>query len=82
MILLSFFILGFIVIWRAGVKSAYKAQVKKEQNKRIPTFLEEMKTFVAEENGAFNAVTGCHDDLVSAFWLAIQAMKNGFWYPF
>lgn len=44
--------------------------------------LEEMKTFVAEENGAFNAVTGCHDDLVSAFWLAIQAMKNGFWYPF
>lgn len=44
--------------------------------------LEEMKTFVAEENGSFNAVTGCHDDLVSAFWLAIQAMKNGFWYPF
>ena len=40
-----FFILGFIVIWRAGVKSAYKAQVKKEQNKRIPTFLEEMKTY-------------------------------------
>ena len=26
--------------------------------------LEEMKTFVAEENGSFNAVVGCHDDLV------------------
>lgn len=44
--------------------------------------LEEMKTFVAEENGAFNAVVGTHDDLVSAMWLCIQGMKNGFWYPF
>lgn len=44
--------------------------------------LEEMKTFVAEENGSFNAVVGCHDDLVSAFWLCIQGMKSGFWYPF
>lgn len=44
--------------------------------------LEEMKTFVAEENGSFNAVIGCHDDLVSAFWLCIQGMKSGFWYPF
>lgn len=44
--------------------------------------LEEMKTFVAEENGAFNAVVGSHDDLVSALWLCIQGFKNGFWYPF
>ena len=44
--------------------------------------LEEMKTFVAEENGSFNAVIGSHDDLVSAMWLCIQGFKNGFWYPF
>lgn len=44
--------------------------------------LEEMKTFVAEDNGAFNAVTGSHDDLISAMWLCIQGAKNGFWYPF
>lgn len=44
--------------------------------------LEEMKTFVAEDNGAFNAIIGCHDDLISAMWLCIQGAKNGFWYPF
>ena len=44
--------------------------------------LEEMKVFVAEDNGAMNAVTGSHDDLISAFWLCIQGVKNGFWYPF
>ena len=44
--------------------------------------LEEMKTFVSEGNGSFNAVVGCHDDLVSAFWLCIQGAKSGFWYPF
>lgn len=44
--------------------------------------LEEMKTFVAEDNGAFNAVSGQHDDLISSCWLCIQGMKNGFWYPF
>lgn len=44
--------------------------------------LEEMKVFVAEDNGAFNAVSGAHDDLVSSFWLCIQGYKNGFWYPF
>lgn len=44
--------------------------------------LEEMKVFVAEDNGAFNAVSGSHDDLVSSFWLCIQGYKNGFWYPF
>lgn len=44
--------------------------------------LEEMKVFVAEDNGSFNAVTGSHDDLISAMWLSIQGMKHGFWYPF
>lgn len=44
--------------------------------------LEEMKVFVAEDNGSFNAVSGSHDDLVSSFWLCIQGFKNGFWYPF
>ena len=44
--------------------------------------LEEMKTFVAEDNGAFNAIVGCHDDRISACWLAIEGAKNGFWYPF
>ena len=44
--------------------------------------LEEMKVFVAEDNGAFNAVSGSHDDLISAMWLCIQGAKNGFWYPF
>ena len=44
--------------------------------------LEEMKVFVAENNGAFNAIVGCHDDRISACWLAIEGTKNGFWYPF
>lgn len=44
--------------------------------------LEEMKVFVAEDSGAFNAVSGSHDDLVSSFWLCLQGFKNGFWYPF
>lgn len=44
--------------------------------------LEEMKTFIAEEKGSFNAVVGSHDDLISAMWLCIQGMKQGFWYPF
>ena len=47
-----------------------------------PELLEEMKTFVANENGSFGAVQGTHDDLVSALWLCIQGMKNGFWYLF
>ena len=49
---------------------------------RSNNLLEEMKTFVAQDNGAFNAVVGSHDDLVSGFWLCIQGMKNRFWYPF
>lgn len=38
--------------------------------------LEEMKTFVAEDSRAFNAVVGSHDDLVSACWLCIAGMKS------
>lgn len=44
--------------------------------------LEEMKVFVAEDNGAFNAVSGSHDDLISSCWLCIQGRKMGYWYPF
>ena len=44
--------------------------------------LEEMKTFVASESGSMNAVSGSHDDLVSAFWLCIAGMKSNVWYPF
>ena len=44
--------------------------------------LEEMKTFQVDDNGSFNAVKGCHDDLVSGLWLACQGFKSGFWYPF
>lgn len=44
--------------------------------------LEEMKVFVAAENGSFNAVSGSHDDLISSCWLCIQGRKMGFWYPF
>ena len=44
--------------------------------------LEEMKVFVAEDNGSFNAVSGEHDDLISACWLAISGRKLNYWYPF
>ncbi len=44
--------------------------------------LEEMKVFVAEDNGSMNAVSGSHDDLISAFWLCIQGYKGGLYYPF
>lgn len=42
--------------------------------------LEEMKLFVLNENGTMGAVTGSHDDLVSAMWLAIQGQRSGYWY--
>lgn len=44
--------------------------------------LEEMKVFVAEDNGSMNAVSGSHDDLISAFWLCIAGIKSNIWYPF
>lgn len=44
--------------------------------------LDEMKSFVANDNGKMGAVIGDHDDLVMATCLAIVGMKNGYWYPF
>lgn len=44
--------------------------------------LEEMKVFVAGQNGSFNAAIGYHDDLISACWLCIEGMKQGYWYNF
>lgn len=44
--------------------------------------LEEMKVFIASDNGSMGAITGSHDDLVMALCLAIVGMKNGLWYPF
>ena len=44
--------------------------------------LEEMKVFVAGANGSFNASIGYHDDLISACWLSIEGMKQGYWYNF
>ena len=40
-----FLILGFVVVWRANMKSAYKAQLRKERGQHIPTFIEEMRTY-------------------------------------
>lgn len=44
-IMTFFLIAGFVIIWRAGVKSAYKVQVKSMRNEHIPTFKEEMATY-------------------------------------
>ncbi|WP_294376698.1 carbohydrate ABC transporter permease [uncultured Clostridium sp.] len=41
-----FLIAAFVIIWRAGVKSAYKVQVKSERNQHIPSFKEEMLTYL------------------------------------
>lgn len=41
-----FVILGFIIIWRAAMKSAYKAQLRKENGEKIPTFYIEMKSYL------------------------------------
>jgi len=42
--------------------------------------LEEMKTFVANDNGSYNAMRGRHDDIIMAFCLAIAGIKQGKWY--
>lgn len=42
--------------------------------------LNEMKVFVMSDNGKMGAVTGAHDDMVSALWLAIQGLKSPYWY--
>ena len=44
---ITFFIIAaFIVVWRAALKSAYKAQRRKERNEIVPTFFEEMKDYL------------------------------------
>lgn len=44
--IVTFFLIGFfVVIWRANIKSAYKAQLKKERGQAIPTFRQEMSTY-------------------------------------
>lgn len=42
--------------------------------------LNEMKVFVMSDSGKMGAVTGAHDDMVSALWLAIQGLKSPYWY--
>lgn len=42
--------------------------------------LNEMKVFVIHDNGSMGAVSGAHDDLVSALWLCIQGIKDNHWY--
>jgi len=44
--------------------------------------LEEMKVFVANDNGSMGAMSGSHDDLTMATCLCIAGMKLGFYYPF
>lgn len=42
--------------------------------------LEEMKTFVASDNGSYNAMKGRHDDVIMAWCLALAGLKQGKWY--
>lgn len=44
--------------------------------------LEEMKVFVADEKGSMNAISGNHDDLISALWLCIAGQKSTMYYSF
>lgn len=44
--------------------------------------LNEMKVFVINESGQMGAVSGAHDDLVSALWLTIEGIKDNHWYLF
>lgn len=42
--------------------------------------LEEMKVFVADDRGGYNAMRGRHDDIIMAWCLAIAGIKQGKWY--
>ncbi len=81
------------VIWRVGFDTNAKTKSiavndarewfdKGLVNIKSEDLLNEMKVFVAEENGKMGAMVGSHDDLVMAFCLCIVGIKNGFWYPF
>lgn len=41
-------VLGFLVLWRANIRSAYKAQRLKEQGKPLPTFADDITSMVNE----------------------------------
>ena len=41
-------VLGFLVLWRANIRSAYKAQRLKEQGKPLPTFGDDITSMVNE----------------------------------
>lgn len=47
---------------------------------RSRELLEEMKVFVANENGSMGAISGSHDDRVIGLSLAIQGIKERKWY--
>ncbi len=38
-----FVIIGFIILWRGNLKSAYAVQVKKENRKKIPSFIDDVE---------------------------------------
>ncbi|MCD8398662.1 MAG: terminase family protein [Lachnospiraceae bacterium] len=80
-------------VWKVGFETNFKTKSIAVNDARewfdkglidinSTDLLDEMRTFVAEDGGSFNAVTGSHDDLISALWLCIQGAKSGFWYPF
>ncbi len=35
----------FLVVWRAAVKAAYEAQIIKEQGKKLPSFIEDVRSY-------------------------------------
>lgn len=49
---------------------------------RSQELLEEMKVFIANENGSMGAISGSHDDLIMSMALAIVSLKHpNIWYP-
>lgn len=44
-IITIFLIVASILIWKEAICSAYKGQIRQENNQRIPTFVEEMKEY-------------------------------------
>jgi len=41
-------VLGFLALWRANIRSAYRAQRLKQQGKRLPTFADDIKSMLDE----------------------------------
>ncbi len=44
-VLTIFIIVAFICVWYANLQSSYDAQTRKSKGKKLPTFIQEMKTF-------------------------------------